>query len=71
MERRDKGLPCLPVTWPGPARRAWHSPKAVYGRTVALCLSVAGLARRGGMTAGESERIEEGGTEPAIPAPAP
>jgi transcriptional regulator with XRE-family HTH domain len=47
-------------------REALAFGKAVYDRRVALSLSVAELAQRTGMTADESECIEEGGTEPTI-----
>jgi transcriptional regulator with XRE-family HTH domain len=40
--------------------------KALHDRRVALGLSVADLALRAEMTAGEIECIEEGGTEPTV-----
>ncbi len=47
-------------------REALAFGKALYDRRVALGLSVADLARRADMTAGEIECIEEGGTEPTV-----
>jgi transcriptional regulator with XRE-family HTH domain len=47
-------------------REALAFGKALYDRRVALGLSVADLAQRAGMTTGEIECIEEGGTEPTI-----
>lgn len=40
--------------------------KALYDRRNALGLSVAEVAFRAGMSSGEIERIEEGGTEPTV-----
>jgi ribosome-binding protein aMBF1 (putative translation factor) len=47
-------------------REALAFGKAVYNQRRALGLSVADLAERAVMTAGEIECIEEGGTGPAI-----
>jgi ribosome-binding protein aMBF1 (putative translation factor) len=47
-------------------REALAFGKALYDRRVALGLSIADLALRAGMTAGEIECIEEGGTEPTV-----
>lgn len=47
-------------------REALAFGKALYDRRIALGLTVAELALRAGMTAGEIECIEEGGTEPTL-----
>jgi transcriptional regulator with XRE-family HTH domain len=47
-------------------REALAFGKAVYDRRTALSMTVGELAMRAGMTAGEVECIEEGGTEPTV-----
>ncbi len=47
-------------------REALAFGKALHDRRIAFGLSVADLAQRAEMTAGEIECIEEGGTEPTV-----